>query len=324
VRVFLGSLAIVTCLSAVTAVMPAAAQSSAATTMAYDGDFPDPFVVVDGGRYYAYSTQIRSSGRWTNVPVMSSTDLESWGSIRDALPRLPGWARSGNTWAPAVVERGGRYLLYYTTTERASRRQCISVGTAAKPAGPFRDSSSEPLVCQRSQGGSIDPFAFADPAGGFYLLWKSDDNAVGKPTALWSRELASDGLAWAAGSEAVRLLGERPSRWHVPIEGPAMVRAESRYFLFYGGGRWSSARSGIGYATCKSPLGPCADETPRLAWLETGATDAEGPHGPTVFTDLNGELRLGFSGWTGATGDPDGARAFWTGRLRFKDGEPAL
>ena len=145
---------------------PAAAQSSAATTLAYDGDFPDPFVMVDRGRYYAYSTQIRSSGRWTNVPVMSSTDLESWSSIRDALPRLPGWARSGNTWAPAVVKRNGRYLLYYTTTERASRRQCISVATATKPAGPFRDSSSEPLVCQRSQGGSIDPYPFADREDG--------------------------------------------------------------------------------------------------------------------------------------------------------------
>lgn len=323
-RVLLSSLALLAGLSAVAAVAPAAAESSAATTLAYHGDFPDPFVVVDGGRYYAYSTQIRSSGRWTNVPVMSSTDLESWGPIRDALPELPGWARSGNTWAPTVVERSGRYLLYYTTTERATRRQCISVATATKPAGPFRDSSSEALVCQRSQGGSIDPYAFADPSGGLYLLWKSDNNAVRKPTALWSRQLAADGQGWAPGSEAVRLLGERPSRWHVPIEGPALVRAEDRYLLFYGGGRWSSARSGIGYATCRTPLGPCTDETPRLAWLETGATDAHGPHGPTVFTDLRGDLRLGFSGWTGTTGYPEGVRAFWTGRLRFSDGEPTL
>ncbi|HKY75562.1 MAG TPA: glycoside hydrolase family 43 protein [Acidimicrobiia bacterium] len=323
-RILFGFLAAAVGLSAVAPVTPVAAQSGAAATLAYDGDFPDPFVMVDGGRYYAYSTQIRKSGRWTNVPVMSSTDLDSWSSIRDALPRLPGWARSGNTWAPAVIERSGRYLLYYTTTERASRRQCISVATATKPAGPFRDSSTEPLVCQRSQGGSIDPYAFADPGGGFYLLWKSDDNAVRKPTALWSRELASDGLGWASGSETVRLLGERPSRWHFPIEGPAIVRTNDRYFLFYGGGRWNSVRSGIGYATCESPLGPCTDETPRRAWLETGATAADGPHGPTVFTDLNGALRFGFSGWIDATGYPEGARAFWTGRLGFNDEHPAL
>ena len=43
-------------LSGVAAVAPAAARSGAATTLAYDGDFPDPFVLVDGGRYYAYST----------------------------------------------------------------------------------------------------------------------------------------------------------------------------------------------------------------------------------------------------------------------------
>ena len=68
----------------------------------------------------------------------------------------------------------------------------------------------------------------------------------------------------------------------------------------------------------------CTDETPRSAWLQTGATDADGPHGPTVFTDLSGALRLGFSGWIDSTGYPDGARAFWTGGLRFNDGGPAL
>jgi beta-xylosidase len=301
---------------------PAAARSGAAA-LAYDGDFPDPFILVDGGRYYAYSTQVRSSAGWTNVPVMSSADLESWSSIRDALPRLPLWARSGNTWAPAVVERSGRFLLYYTTTERASRRQCISVATAAKPAGPFHDASTGPLVCQRSQGGSIDPYPFADSKGALYLLWKSDDNAVGEPTALWSRQLASGGVDWASGSRAVRLLNERPSKWHVPVEGPAMVRSGSRYYLFYGGGRWNSGASGIGYATCTSPLGPCADETERVAWLKTGATDAVGPQGPTVFTDRSGDLRIGFSGWAGTTGYPDGVRAFWTGRLRFADEKPA-
>jgi beta-xylosidase len=221
------------------------------------------------------------------------------------------------------VQRSGRFFLYYTTTERASRRQCISVATATKPAGPFTDSSTEPLVCQRSQGGSIDPYPFADPSG-LYLLWKSDENAGGKPTALWSRQLASDGQAWASGSKAVQLLDERPSRWHVPIEGPAMVRAKGRYLLFYGGGRWNSGASGIGYAICKSPLGPCADETERLAWLATDATDAVGPQGPTVFTDRNGSLRIGFAGWAGTTGYPDGVRAFWTGRLRFADGHPTI
>jgi beta-xylosidase len=301
-----------------------AATTTATATLAYGGDFPDPFVLVNGGRYYAYSTQIWSSDHWTNVPVMSSPDLASWSPITDALPTLPAWARPGNTWAPAAMQRSGRFLLYYTTTEAASGRQCISVATATTPTGPFHDSSAGPLVCQRSQGGSIDPYPFVDARGTLYLIWKSDDNAVGQPTTLWSRQLRSDGLGWAFLSRMTQLLGEQPTNWHMPIEGAAMVWHRNRYYLFYGGGPWYSAASGIGYAICKSPAGPCVDQTATVPWLATGATDAVGPQGPTVFTDLTGTLRIGFSGWAGTVGYPDGVRAFWTGLLRFVDRQPTL
>jgi beta-xylosidase len=323
-RAVLGVLALVAGIPAADAATHANAMTTVAAPLAYGGDFPDPFILVNGGTYYAYSTQIWSTDHWTNVPVMKSTNLTTWSSIRDALPTLPGWARPGNTWAPGVVRRSGRYVLYYTTTEAASGRQCISVATATKPTGPFRDRSSGPLVCQRSQGGSIDPYPFVDPSGALYLVWKSDDNAIGQPTSLWSRRMSSDGLGWALFSGATRLLAEQPTDWHVPIEGPAMVWSQNRYYLFYGGGAWNSAESGIGYATCNGPLGPCVDQTQAQPWLGTGATDAIGPQGPTVFTDRTGALRLGFSGWAGTVGYPGGVRALWTGLLHFTNGQPTL
>ena len=324
VRAVLGIVALVAGIPAAQAAKPSAPAATTAATLAYGGDFPDPFVFVNSGRYYAYSTQIWSSDHWINVPVMTSTNLTSWSSITDALPALPGWARSGNTWAPGVVARSGRYLLYYTTTEAATGWQCISVATATAPTGPFTDSSSGPLVCQRSQGGSIDPYPFVDPKGSLYLLWKSDNNRLGDPTSFWSRQLRSDGLGWAAFSRTAQLLDEQPTSWHVPIEGPAMVVSQNRYYLFYGGGPWDSAGSGIGYATCKGPLGPCTDQSPALAWLATGATEAVGPQGPTIFTDLTGALRIGFSGWAGTPGYPGGVRAFWTGPLGFTNRKPTL
>lgn len=157
----LGVLAAVGGIPAADAVTPAVT-----APLAYGGDFPDPFVFVNGGRYYAYSTQIWSGDRWTNVPVMSSTNLASWSTIKDALPTLPAWARPGNTWAPGVIRRSGRYLLYYTTTQATTGRQCISVATASTPTGPFRDRSNGPLVCQLSQGGSIDPTRSSTPPAG--------------------------------------------------------------------------------------------------------------------------------------------------------------
>src|SRR5205085_3486370 len=51
------------------------------------GDFPDPFVLVAGERYWAYGTQTGDC----NVQVMESGDLRRWVPRGDALPELPGW-----------------------------------------------------------------------------------------------------------------------------------------------------------------------------------------------------------------------------------------
>ncbi len=299
----------------------AAAQTTAAP--AYGGDFPDPYVLRVGGVYYAYSTNVAG----VNVPVMSSTDLVSWTPTSDALPPLPGWASPGRTWAPTVLARAGTYVLYYTVTQTSTGRQCISVATAPSPAGPFRDTSSGPLVCQLDRGGSIDPYVFTDSGGSSYLLWKSDDNALGRTTSLWGRALAASGTGFAWFSSPVRLLTQTAA-WQAPlIEGPAMVRSGNTYYLFYGANNWDSSTSAIGYATCSRPLGPCVDRSTAGPWLATDPTGAGpiGPQGPTVFTDTTGRLRLGFAAWNGPVGYANGGvRALWTAPLSFVNGKPTL
>jgi hypothetical protein len=294
-----------------------------AAVLAYGGDFPDPHVLVVGDVYYAYSTNVAG----VNVPVMSSTDLVSWKATSEALPPLPGWASPGRTWAPAVLARGGVYVLYYTVAQTSTGRQCISVATAASPAGPFRDTSSAPLVCQLDRGGSIDPYVFTDSGGSSYLLWKSDDNALGRRTSLWGRALAAGGVGFASFSSPVRLLSQTAA-WQAPaIEGPAMIRSGSTYFLFYGANNWDSSSSAIGYATCSRPLGPCVDRSTTGPWLASGPSGPGpvGPQGPTVFSDTAGRLRLGFAAWKGAIGYASGGvRALWTAPLSFVNGKPAL
>jgi Glycosyl hydrolases family 43 len=293
-----------------------------APVLAYGGDFPDPDVLVAGGVYYAYSTNVAG----TNVPVMSSTDLKTWTATAEALPPLPRWASAGRTWAPAIAAKGGGYVLYYTVTQTSSGRQCISAATAASPVGPFNDTSSGPLVCQLDRGGSIDPEVFTD-SGDSYLLWKSDDNAFGRPTSLWVRRLAATGVGFAPFTSAVRLLSQTAS-WQAPaMEGPAMVRSGSTYYLFYGANNWSSSGSAIGYATCSRPLGPCVDRSTAGPWFATSSTGAPpaGPQGPTIFADAAGQLRLGFAAWKGTVGyDHGGVRALWTARLSFAGGRPTL
>jgi beta-xylosidase len=262
---------------------------------------------------------------------MTSPDLVSWTGTHDALPSLPGWASSGWTWAPTVLARGSTYVLYYTVRQTSSGKQCVSMATAASPAGPagpFTDTSSGPLVCQTDEGGSIDPSVFTDSDGSSYLLWKSDDNALGRPTNLWGRLLAASGVGFAPRSSPVRLL-RQTAAWQAPaIEGPAMVKSGTTYFLFYGANNWNSPSSAIGYATCSRPLGPCQNQSTSGPWFATNpsGTAPVGPQGPTIFTDLTGSRRLGFAAWNGAVGyyPNTGVRALWTAQLSFASGKPTL
>ena len=293
---------------------PAGAVSSAP---AYPGDFPDPYVLLAGSTYWAYATG--SAGR--NLQVISSPDLRTWSAPADPLPVLPAWSRPGLTWAPGVLPVGGRFLMYYTVRDAASDRQCISVASAGSPGGPFTDTSSAPLVCQVANGGSIDPTPFVD-ATGAYLLWKSDDNALGRPTHLWGQRLSSDGGS-LVGSPALLLSQDRP--WQSPvIEGPSMVADGGVYYLFYGAGDWSSAAAAIGYARCASPLGPCTNASTSGPWLGS-RPHAAGPSGPAVFVDAAGATRLAYHAWTGAVGYQNGGvRSLWVDRLRFRLGRPVL
>jgi beta-xylosidase len=277
--------------------------------------FPDPAVLAVGNQYYAYATR---NGR-QNIPVMLSTDLARWTLSIDALPQLPAWA-AGRTWAPAVVQRGDRYVLWYTARDRASARQCISVATADGPLGPFSDSTAAPAICQLELGGSIDPEVFVDDGGDAYLLWKSEDNALGQRTTLWAAPLSADGTAIGAHT---RLISGGPG-WHSNlVEGPAMVAHGGTYYLFYGANRWNTAAAAIGYAVCESPLGPCADATSDTPWLANTET-AFGPSGPNIFKDSNGALRFAYHAWEHCIGGFPCNRALYFGTLSFTDGRPQL
>jgi beta-xylosidase len=286
---------------------PAAAISTAPV---YAGDFPDPSVLLVDNTYWAYSTG--SAGR--NLQVMSSPDLRSWTSPVDPIPVLASWARPGLTWAPDVLLVGGTYLMYYTVRDGASGRQCISVGVSSVPAGPFTDTSSGPLLCQLANGGSIDASPVVTSAG-TYLVWKSDDNALGRRTHLWSQQLSSDGRS-LVGSRSLLLSAD--SAWQgAIIEGPSMVESSGIYYLFYGANAWDSASAAIGYAWCISPLGPCINASILGPWMASHGSGS-GPSGPDVFVDAFGATRLAYHAWTGTVGyENGGVRSLWVDPLTF-------
>jgi beta-xylosidase len=268
----------------------------------FDGDFPDPSILLVGDRYFAYSTQ---SGPF-HFQVMSSTDLTTWSAPAEALPQLPTWAEPGATWAPAAsAVSGGGYELFYAARDRALSTECIGRATSSSPAGPFVDDASEPLLCQPSLGGSIDPYVFSDQ-GVTYLVWKSD-GANGALQQVWSQVL-SPGDAGLVGVPSLLLSATAP--WeHGVVEGPAMLATPNGLYLYFSGNRWSTSAYAIGVVGCDTPLGPCANGLSPQA-LSTSA-GVRGPGGPTFFTDRAGEMLMAFAAWSGTPGSASGRRELY-------------
>lgn len=314
--------------AAATFAAPAAATFAAPATAvfaapaAWTGDLPDPHVLLHSGRYYAYGTTTAGA----NVPVLTSVDLVHWVTgphaglpVADALPVPARWAvrRPGGggteVWAPAVALLAGRWVMYYAVLARADGRHCISVARASSPLGPFTDTTAGPLVCSSDPMGSIDPTVFT--SGGIpYLIWKNEGVPHRAPTRMWSRALAATGTAFAPGSGAHELLHTALPWEGNLVEGPSMLYVAHRLYLFYSANSWDSAHYAIGYAVCRSVLGPCSRITsgPLLASVPREL----GPGGPSAFLDPAGRLRLAFHAWRGpGTSYPAGARTLHVARL---------
>jgi len=252
-------------------------------------DVADPTILTVGSTYYLFGTTDWQS----NVPAATSTDLVHWQDAPDALPELPGWAAPSisMTWAPTVIETGGRYVMYDTTEEQASGRQCIGAATSTTPGGPYTDGSAQPFLCQRSLGGSIDPDVVRDADGRLHLAWKSNGNCCGLPTALWEQDLSADGLHLLG--SAHRLLGaDQP--WEAGnVEGPDLVAAAHGWWLFYSGGDWRTATYATGIAWCPTLTGPCREVLTRPLLPSTPTMRT--PSGLSTFVDARGRRWAAFT-----------------------------
>ncbi|MEE9414067.1 MAG: glycoside hydrolase family 43 protein [Acidimicrobiales bacterium] len=280
------------------------------------GDAADPFVLRRDGDYFAFSTN--TSG--ANVPVWYSNDLKSWTLLIDALPELPAWAAStgSQTWAPSVLQRGGSFILYFTTRDAATNRQCIGVATSSEPQGPYVSSARRPLVCQASLGGSIDPSPFVDSSGTPWLLWKNDGNCCAVLTRIWSQQLSGDGLS-VVGGETELLWADQ--EWEASlIEGPAMVSVNGTLHLFYSANGWSTNQYAIGHAVCETVQGPCYKSTTTTSW---GSSDG-GPGGAEFFSDAVGQVWMVFHEWRYRIGYPGGERSMYLRPMRFPRSGPLV
>jgi beta-xylosidase len=284
-------------------------------------DFPDPFVLEADGRYYAYATN--ATGRRIQVSV--SDDLVTWGKPSNAMPRVVKWASSQNglTWAPEVIEIGSTYVMYYTTRDVKSNKQCIGVATSEKPEGPFTDTTTGPLVCQAEEGGTIDASPFRD-GDNLYLYYKNDGNCCGLPTRIYAQHMAADGLS-LVGEPEVLITNDQGWEAHV-IEAPTMWKHDGKYYLFFSANDYGNEKYAVGYALCESASGPCkdADENPILKSDIGLKPPVIGP-GHQTLIETRGQTWMFYHAWNSNTlGQRGGRRFLWLDRVDWVDGKPVV
>lgn len=319
----------------ISAAAPVSAQPSFIPV--FEENFPDSHIVLHDGEFIAYATN-----HGINLPMATSRDLVNWsfvmdpanpGQRLDGMPVLAPWAKEGFTWAPEVMKVGENWILYFTARNRRRDVQCLGVAVADNPKGPFRGSSTEPLLCQYEEGGTIDANPFRDSDGKLYVYYKNDGNAVRRTSHIWGQRLSDDGLS-VVGDPVALIRDDKKWEWGL-VEAPAMIRApQGGYQLFFSAAYfgWDPnerlSRYATGYAQCASPLGPCEDapENPILnSFNDRRAGCLSGPGHPTIFT-VGEQYFFAFHAWAATRGcrKAEDERHLYIAPLFWKDGKPVL
>ena len=214
----------------------------------------DPEILYDSksNRYYIYSTTDGQPG-WGGwyFTCFSSANLTDWsyeGIVLD-LPYHTRWAR-GNAWAPAAIEKNGKYYLYYSGDE--GRKKAIGVAIADSPIGPFKD-HGKPIVNElpkgQQHGQQIDVDVFIDPDDGqAYLYWGNGYMAGAKLNAdMTSIDTTSITLMTPKGGTL---------RDYAYREGAYVFKRNGLYYFLWSVDDTGSPNYHVAYGTSHSPLGP--------------------------------------------------------------------
>lgn len=205
---------------------------------ALPGLHADPHGALLDGAFYIYPTTDGIAG-WgaTSFKAFSSPNLVDWtdrGVVLDLAD--VSWCHA-NAWAPAVVQRGGTYYLYFSAC------QAIGVASSGSPTGPFVDLRGSPLVAAGQYGGqSIDPMVFADTDGQHYLYFGQGEMNVVR--------LNPDMASFSG--EPVNIAPANSSY----NEGTFVFRRNGIYYFMWSENDTRSEDYRVAYGTAASPMGP--------------------------------------------------------------------
>ena len=184
----------------------------------------------------------------TFLDAFSSPDLVHWTRHRHVLDvRKVAWAAYA-LWAPSIVEKGGRYYLFFGANDvHENELGGIGVAVADRPEGPFRDALGRPLIGGIHNGAQpIDQMVFRDDDGRWYMYYGG-----------WGHcnivRLSDDFKSVVPFDDGATYKEITPQGY---VEGPFMAKRQGRYYLMWSEGDWTGPDYSVAYAISDTPFGP--------------------------------------------------------------------
>lgn len=215
----------------------------------FPGWYADPEGMVIDGEFWIFPTYSAPYKDQVFLDAFSSKDLTNWKKHERILDTgTVRWAEKA-MWAPSVIQRNGRYFLFFGANDIQSDDETggIGIAVADKPEGPYADYLGKPLIDRFHNGAQpIDQFVFEDSDGKLYLIyggWRHC-NIVRLRDDMKGIEPMADGT----------LFREITPEGYV--EGPFMFKRGDRYYFMWSEGGWTGPDYCVAYAISDSLSGP--------------------------------------------------------------------
>lgn len=215
----------------------------------FNGWYADPEGPTFNKQYWIYPTYSAPYNEQVFLDAFSSKDLVNWNKHNHILDTANvKWAKKA-VWAPAIVEKAGKFYLFFGANDIQNDNQQggIGVAVADHPDGPFIDYLGKPLIDKFHNGAQpIDQFVFKDKDAQYYIIyggWRHCNIA----------KLKDDFTGLAPYNDGSTFKEITPKGY---VEGPFMFIRNSKYYFMWSEGGWTGPNYSVAYAIADSPFGP--------------------------------------------------------------------